>query len=196
MNIYFDMFHTFFKVGLFSFGGGYAMIPLVERYLVDQKRWLNKEEFIDVLAIAQATPGLFAVNMATYSGIKIEKNCSTSSENKQNKTTGWLLGLSGAFGVALPSIVVILLIAMFFREFKEIAWVEHFFMGVRPAVVALIAVPCFRMFKTAKITLHNIWIPVVACLLISCFEVSPVLIILMACLGGYIYGKLSKKLPQ
>lgn len=183
-NIYLDMFLTFSKVGLFTIGGGYAMIPLVEKDVVDDNGWLQKEEFMDVLAIAQSAPGLFAVNMATYIGLKISES--------QKDIKGWLLGLVGSIGVAIPSIIVILLIAMFFQTFKENIWVERFFMGVRPAVVALIAAPCFRMMKTAKITVQNIWIPVVACVLISCFDVSPVWIVLAAIASGYVYGRVKK----
>lgn len=175
------MFITFFKVGSFTIGGGYAMIPMVEADIVNKKKWLNNQEFLDVMAIAQAAPGLFAVNMATYAGMKIA--------NARNDIKGWLLGLTGAIGVAIPSIIVILLIAIFFQSFKDNLWVEKFFMGVRPAVVALILVPCFKMFKTAKIALNNIWIPILACLLISFYGVSPVLIVLCAVVGGYIYGK-------
>ncbi|MCQ2095987.1 MAG: chromate transporter [Bacteroidaceae bacterium] len=182
MNIYTDMFVTFFKVGLFTIGGGYAMIPMVENDVVRKKRWLGSEEFIDILAVAQAAPGLFAINMATYISMRIAAT--------REGIRGWLLGLVGSLGVALPSVIVILLIAMFFQSFKNNPWVMRFFMGMRPAVVALILVPCLRMFKTAKISVNNIWIPISACALISFCGISPVLIVLCAVVCGFVYGKM------
>ena len=106
-------------------------------------------------------------------------------------TTAIALDLSiGALEVALPSIIAILLIAMFFQAFKDNIYVEKIFMGIRPAVVALIAAPCFSMARTAKINRYNIWIPVVAALLICAFGVSPIWVILAAGIGGFIYGRI------
>lgn len=172
------MFITFAKIGSFTLGGGYAMVPVMEKEIVDKKKWLGKEEFMDILAVAQATPGLFAMNMASHIGYKLR---------------GVIGGIVGSLAVALPSIIAILLIAMFFQTFKDNIYVEKIFMGIRPAVVALIAAPCFTMAKTAKINRYNIWIPVVAALLICAFGVSPIWIILAAGIGGFIYGKLKVK---
>ena len=96
-------------------------------------------------------------------------------------------------GIALPSILAILLIAIFFQAFKDNPYVGKFFRGVRPAVVALIASPCFTMAKTAKLSWRNIWIPVVCCALIALFGVSPILIIIAAGVGGWLWGKLRIK---
>ena len=103
-------------------------------------------------------------------------------------------GIVGAIGIALPSIIAIVVIAMFFRQFKDNYWVEKFFAGVRPAVVALIAAPCFKMAKTAKINCYNAWIPIVCCTLIYCLNVSPIYIIIAAGLLGWMYGKVKKLL--
>ncbi len=168
------MFITFAKIGAFTLGGGYAMVPIMEKEIVDRKGWLTREEFMDILIVAQSTPGLFAINMASHIG---------------NKARGVLGGVIGSLGVALPSIIAILLIAMFFQAFKENVYIEKIFMGVRPAVVALIAAPCFSMARTAKISIYNIWIPIVACLLITAFGVSPIWIILVAGLAGFVWGK-------
>ena len=172
-----DLFITFCKVGAFTLGGGYAMVPIMEKEVVDKHGWLGKEEFIDILAVAQATPGLFAMNMASHIGYKLR---------------GVWGGIVGAMGVALPSIVAILLIAMFFQAFKGNVYVEKIFRGVRPAVVALIAAPVFTMARTARINRHNVWIPIVACVLIYLLGVSPVWIILAAGVGGFVYGKMRK----
>ena len=172
-----SMFLTFAKIGAFTLGGGYAMVPIMEKEIVDRKGWLTREEFMDILIVAQSTPGLFAINMASHIG---------------NKARGALGGVVGSLGVALPSIVVILLIAMFFRTFKDNVYIEKIFMGIRPAVVALIAAPCFSMARTAKISIYNLWIPVVACILITAFGVSPIWIILVAGLAGYVWGLIRK----
>lgn len=166
---------TFAKIGSFTLGGGYAMVPVMQKEIVDKKGWLASDEFMDILAVSQATPGLFAMNMASHIGYKLK---------------GTLGGIVGALAVALPSIIAILLIAMFFQAFKSNIYVEKIFMGIRPAVVALIAAPCFSMARTAKINRYNIWIPVVAALLICAFGVSPIWVILAAGIGGFIYGRI------
>ena len=171
------MFFTFAKIGAFTLGGGYAMVPIMEKEIVDRKQWLTREEFMDILIVAQSTPGLFAINMASHIG---------------NKARGVLGGIIGSLGVALPSIVAILLIAMFFQAFKDNIYIEKIFMGIRPAVVALIAAPCFSLARTAKITLYNVWIPIVACVLITAFGISPIWIILVAGLAGFVWGKVKR----
>lgn len=175
MGLYTDMFLTFAKIGGFTLGGGYAMVPVMEKEIVDKKHWLTKEDFMDILVVAQSTPGLFAIDMASHIGYKLK---------------GVKGGIVGALAVAIPSIIAILLIAVFFQAFKDNIYVEKFFMGVRPCVVALILAPCFKMAKTAKITLRNCWIPIVCALLIAAFGVSPVWCILAAGLGGFIWGKI------
>jgi chromate transporter len=117
------------------------MVPIMEKEIVDRKQWLTREEFMDILIVAQSTPGLFAINMASHIG---------------NKARGVVGGIIGSLGVALPSILAILLIAMFFRAFQDNIYIERIFMGVRPAVVALIAAPCFSMARSAHITLSNL----------------------------------------
>ncbi len=178
MGIISEMFFTFSKIGSFTLGGGYAMVPLMEKEIVDQKQWLNKEEFIDILAVSQAMPGLFAMNMASHIGHKLR---------------GTWGGIVSALAVALPSIIAILLIAMFFNAFKDNIYIEKIFKGIRPAVVALIAAPCFSMARSAKLNKHNIWIPIVTAIFIWLLGVSPVYIILMAGIGGFIYGKFKIK---
>ena len=173
--MYTQLFTTFAKIGSLTLGGGYAMVPVMQKEIVDKKGWLASDEFMDILAVSQATPGLFAMNMASHIGYKLK---------------GTLGGIVGALAVALPSIIAILLIAMFFQAFKDNIYVEKIFMGIRPAVVALIAAPCFSMARTAKINRYNIWIPVVAALLICAFGVSPIWVILAAGIGGFIYGRI------
>lgn len=178
MNFYLQSFLIFFKIGLFTIGGGYAMVPLIETELVDKRKWIGKDEFIDMLALTQSVPGIFAVNIAIFIGYKLRK---------------FKGSLAMALGTILPSFLIILAIALFFQQFKQYQVVENIFKGIRPAVVALIAAPTFSMAKSAKISRYNIWIPVVSALLIWLLGVSPVYIIILAGVGGYFYGKYKHK---
>ena len=172
-NIYWESFKTFFKIGIFTLGGGYAMIPLIEEEVVNRHKWVAKEEMLDLIAIAQSCPGVFAINIAIFIGYKLRK------------VRG---ALATSFGTALPSFLIILAIAIFFSAFKDNPVIAAMFRGIRPAVVALIAVPTFRMAQRAKIGWTNCWIPLVSALLIWLLGVSPIYIILVAGLAGYLYG--------
>ena len=173
MNLYWESFKTFFKIGIFTLGGGYAMIPLIEEEVVNRHKWVAKEEMLDLIAIAQSCPGVFAINIAIFIGYKLRK------------VRG---ALATSFGTALPSFLIILAIAIFFSAFKDNPVIAAMFRGIRPAVVALIAVPTFRMAQRAKIGWTNCWIPLVSALLIWLLGVSPIYIILVAGLAGYLYG--------
>ena len=179
---YCELFTTFFKVGTFTIGGGYAMIPLIQREVVDRHKWLSEEEMLDVIALAQTMPGIMAANIAAVVGQKLR-------------------GIKGALlavlGNILMPIIFILLIAIFFRQFKDVPTVQHIFMGIRPAVVALIAAPVFLLWKglwrsagrckRVQIVPYVI-IPVISCLLIWLLGVSPVLVVLAAILLGGLFG--------
>lgn len=174
---YTRFFRTFFKIGLFTIGGGYAMIPLIENEIVNKYRWIEKEEFIDLMAVAQSCPGVFAVNMAIFIGYRLR---------------GLPGGIVCTIGTVLPSFLIILAIALCFRQFKEYRVVENIFKGIRPAVVALIAVPTFNVARTAGINRRTVWIPVVSTLLIWLLGVSPILIIALAGVGGYLWGRIKR----
>ena len=132
--MFFRLFWTFMKIGTFTLGGGYAMLPLIQREVVDRQGWIDEEEFLNMIALAQAAPGLIAVNSAIFIGWRIG---------------GWR-GVCGAvLGAVLPSFLIILAIAMVFSEWKEQPVVEAAFKGIRPAVVALIAAPLVKMARTA-----------------------------------------------
>lgn len=174
VSVYWTAFKTFFKIGAFTLGGGYAMIPLIQAEVVDHYKWIDKTEFLDLIAVAQSCPGVFAINISTFVGYKLR---------------GTRGALCTALGTALPSFIIILLIAMFFKQFEDNKVVESIFRGIRPAVVALIAAPVFSMAKSARITLTNCWIPIAAALLIWKMGVNPIFIILAAGVGGYLYGR-------
>ena len=167
-----QLFTIFFKIGAFTVGGGYAMIPLIEAEIVTKKGWVTKEDFLDLLAIAQSAPGVFAVNIAIFIGYRLRgvRGCIVT-----------------ALGAILPSFLIILCIALFFLRFKENPTVEAIFKGIRPAVVALIAAPTFNLAKAAKINRYTIWIPIISALLIWLLGFSPIWIILLAGIGGYVW---------
>ena len=174
------LFSSFFKIGAFTFGGGWAMISLLEEDIVNKHKWLEKEEFIDNLAIAQSLPGIMAVNVAIAVGYKL------------NKIWGSIFAV---LGTILPSFLIILAIAMFLTPdtIKNNETLTRIFKGIRPAVVALILSPVFTTAKSAKISWKNAWIPIAISLLIwSNIPVvsSPILYILIGGLFGYfIYSK-------
>jgi len=173
-NIYWTSFKTFFRIGIFTLGGGYAMIPMIEAEVVDKHKWVSKEEFLDLIAIAQSCPGVFAINMSTFIGYKLRS------------TRG---AISCTLGTALPSFLIILMIAMFFQQFEDNPVVAAIFRGIRPAVVALIAAPTFSLARSAKINLANCWIPITSALLIWAVGVNPIYILVAAGAGGWLYGK-------
>ena len=178
MNIYLSAFLSFLKIGSFTIGGGYAMIPLIEKEVVGDKHWLTKEDFLDILALAQSSPGILAVNVSIFVGYRLK---------------GIRGSIVTALGTILPSFLIILLIAIFFESYKNNVWVEAVFKGIRPAVVALIAVPVFNLAKTAKLSYKTFLIPAISAVLIWLLGVSPIWIILSAAIGGFLYGKLKKR---
>lgn len=176
-NLYWESFTTFFRIGIFTLGGGYAMIPLIEEEVVNRKQWVSKDEMLDLIAIAQSCPGVFAINIAIFIGYKLRK------------TRG---AIATALGTALPSFLIILAIAIFFKQFEDNKIVAAIFKGIRPAVVALIAVPTFRLGQRAKLNRYTIWIPVACALAIWALGISPIYIIIIAGLAGYFYGKVKE----
>lgn len=174
----FEAFITFFKIGLFTIGGGYAMIPMIEEEIVRKRNWVSREEFLDLIAIAQTCPGVFAINISIFIGYKIKRTpCA----------------LVASLGTALPSFLIILLIAMFFYQFQDNRVINAIFQGLRPAVTALVAIPVFTLARNAHINLANCWIPLVTGVLIAFLGISPILIIIAAGVAGFVYGKYFKE---
>ena len=172
MNIYLQLFFSFFKIGMFTIGGGYAMIPLLEKEVVDKKKWLSSKDFFDIIAIAQAIPGVIFINVAIYVGYKIKG------------TKGSIVSI---FGSVLPSFAIILSIAMVFRDFKDNETVNKIFKGIRPVVVVLIVTPLWKMIKTAKITWKTAIIPAFIAVMIWQTNISPIIFIVLAIAAGIIY---------
>ena len=153
----FRLFITFFKIGLFTFGGGYAMIPLIQREVIKKKGWIDEKDFLDMLVLAQSTPGPIAVNTAVFVGYK---------------TAGTMGAIAATLGTVLPSFIVILLLALFFVEVRENRYVDAAFRAMRPAVVALIVAPLMGLVKGMKWYLMGISAAVAVA--VWYFGVSPI----------------------
>lgn len=164
MNIYLEIFSCFAKIGAFTIGGGYAMIPIIQKEVVDKKRWINEEDFLDVLAISQSAPGILAVNISIFLGYKLR---------------GVKGSVVATLGSALPSFLIILLIAMFFAGYQDNPTVISIFKGIRPVVVSLIAVPMINMAKKAKLNIYTGALAITTALLIIFVKVSPLYILLV-----------------
>ena len=183
MGQYLSLFATFFKIGAFTFGGGWAMISIIEREIVDKHQWIEREEFLDLLAVAQSLPGILAVNIATAVGDRIK---------------GTKGSIVAAGGTILPSFLIILIIAIFLTPeiIKNNKVVSAIFMGIRPAVVALIIAPVITSAKAAKLKWKTVWIPFVVALMIWLdlgLISNPIFFIILGGLGGFLAWWLPQK---
>lgn len=172
-----DLFLTFCKIGGFTFGGGYAMLPIIQKEIVEKKRWATNDEVMDYYAISQCTPGVIAVNTATFIGYKRK---------------GIIGSIFATFGIVFPSLIIITTIAMFFQHFQDYPIVQHALGGIRVAVAALITSTIVKMWKQS---IKN-WIGIIlfssSFILITFTNISPVIIIIFGgLLGAFI--NLNKK---
>ncbi len=177
MREFITMFLTFAKVGVMTFGGGYAMLPILEREVVDAKHWATREELLNYFAVGQCTPGIIAVNTATFIGYK-------------NK------GIPGAIiataGLVFPSLIIIMLIAAFLQGFAEIEAVQHAFAGIRAVVAALIIQAVVKFFKSGVKDITGFLIFLLAFIVSGLFGISSVYVIVGALLVGLIAGKFGR----
>ena len=178
MNIYLDLFVTFMKIGGFTFGGGYAMLPMLQKEVVENRHWATEEELMDYYAIGQCTPGVIAVNTATFIGYRIK---------------GIIGGIVATLGVIAPSIVIISIISAFLRNFEDIIYVQYAFNGVRACVCVLILEAVMKLAKKSVIDAVTGVIAgiVMAVTLFTGF--SPALLVIAAALAGLVSAKYTKK---
>jgi len=172
-----QLFTVFARIGAFTFGGGWAMISIIEREIVTNRGWLNREEFLDLLAVAQALPGILAVNIAASLG---------------DRLGGRRGAVAAALGAIMPSFCIILGIAIFLTPdiIENNHVVASVFKGIRPAVVALIVAPVLTTAKSARIGWKTVWIPVVVALLIWSripWVSNPILYIIIGGVAGFIW---------
>lgn len=179
--IFWKLFLVYFKIGLFGFGGGYAMLSLIQQDVVDEHAWINTQEFTDIVAISQMTPGPIAINSATYIGFTAVENAGYSKEMS-------ILGaVIATTAVCLPSLILVLLISLFYSRFRNNKYVTAAFLGLRPATVGLIAAAALLLMNSENfIDYKSILIFVAAFVLTWKFKVHPILMILIAALTGLI----------
>lgn len=172
MNIYLDIFLTFSRVGAFTFGGGYAMLPILQREVVEKRRWVDEAEVMNYYAVSQCLPGLIAVNTAIFIG------------NKVKRSRG---GFTAALGVVFPSLVIITLIAAFISGFADLPLVQNAFAGIRACVFVLILNAILKLRKGAVIDLISLVICAAVFLLSVLTDLNPILFIVAAGLAGALY---------
>lgn len=178
MRMLFELFGAFFKVGLFTFGGGYAMIPLLQAEIVEKKKWVSEDELMDYFSIGQCTPGIIAVNVATFCGYKMKGN---------------LGAVMATLGIAAPSVILITLIASILQQFMDNEYVAHAFAGIRIVVVALIAETLISFWKKGITDKTGLGIFAVSILLLFGAKFSPVVIVVLAIITGLCLQKWRKK---
>ena len=174
MQVSWDLFRACFMIGAMPFGGGYAMLPMLEREIVQKHKWATQEEILNYFAIGQCTPGIIAVNTATFVGYKTKKEIG---------------GIVATLGVIAPSIVIITVIAMVLQNFMDIVWVQHAFAGIRVAVCALIAASVIKLFKSNVKKHWHIALAVVAFVVVALLKLSPVYVVVGCAVLSFIFGK-------
>jgi len=178
---YFNLAATFFKIGLFTFGGGYAMIPLIEREVVEKHQWISERDLVDLIAISQSLPGVFAINLSTFIG------------KRQRGRTG---AIFSALGCALPSFLVILAIAAGLARFQDLAVVQHFFIGVRAAVTAQILLATLKMGRQIVKDKITAGIALLAWILVMVIDLHPILTVLGGAVAGLALFRLAPGYTQ
>ena len=180
MNLVLELFLTFLKIGLFTFGGGYAMISIIENNCVEQKKWITHDEMMNITVIAESTPGPIAINCATFVGYKI---------------SGLFGAIAATFGVVLPSFILMIAISKFFLKYQKHPMVESVFKGLRPAVVGLLAAASLVLmtsenFGNYQTDLYQFIVSVIIFLVAFIgtrkFKVSPILMIALCGLAGFL----------
>ena len=174
MNILLDLYISFVKIGFMTFGGGYAMLPILEREVVEKKKWATSQEILDYYAIGQSTPGIIAINTATFCGYKMAKNIG---------------GLVASLGFITPSIIIITLISKFLENFSHIEAIQHAFVGIRIAVCALVLYSVIKMVRKNANSLGKFAVFLLTFLAIAVLNISPVLIVIGVGLLGVVLGR-------
>lgn len=167
-----ELFSSIFKIGAFTFGGGYAMIPLIEKEVVDNKGWISKEEFMDILVVSQSLPGALAINTSIFLGYKI---------------SGVLGAIIALLAVILPSFIIILIIAIFFMQFRDNYYVNAAFKGITAAVPMLVLVGAISLSKGLDKNIRTVITIIVGIIALEVFNIHPVLVIIISGVYGAIF---------
>lgn len=167
IDLLIKIFFSFLKIGAFSFGGGYAVVSFIQKEIIQNKGWLDTKEFVDIVAIAEMTPGPIAVNSSTYVGYKV---------------AGFLGALLGTLGVLLVPTLLALIVSIYFNKFKHLKWVKWILKGIRPAVLGIIATACFTIGKVSFTDYKSMIIGILIFLGVYKFKLNPILAIIIS--GG------------
>lgn len=178
MKLLLELFASFFKIGIMTFGGGLSMLPILEKEIVETKKWATKEELLDYYAVGQCTPGIIAVNTATFIG---------------HKTKGTWGGIIATLGVVCPSVIIILILATFLKTFAAISYVQKAFAGIRVAVCALVISSVIGLIKKGIKDAFGIILAISVFLVMVIFDISPVYIVIAAVFLGILIGGKKKK---
>lgn len=169
MNTLIDLFFTFCRIGGLTFGGGYAMLPMIQKEIVEEKKWATEEEVLDYYAVGQCTPGIIAVNTATFIGYKVH---------------GIIGAIVATLGVVFPSLIIITIIAALLKNFANYSIVQHAFSGIRVVVIALIVSAILKLAKTSIKNSTTLIIAIIAFILVAFVNLSPIYIVIAAaCIG-------------
>ena len=169
MKTLIDLFFTFCRIGGLTFGGGYAMLPIIQKEIVEEKKWATEEEVLDYYAVGQCTPGIIAVNTATFIGYKVH---------------GIIGAIVATLGVFFPSLIIITIIAALLKNFANYSIVQHAFSGIRVVVIALIVSAILKLAKTSIKNSTTLIIAIIAFILVAFVNLSPIYIVIAAaCIG-------------
>lgn len=171
MNKYLDLFLTFARIGGLTFGGGYAMLPMLQREVVEKRGWATEEELMDYYAIGQCTPGIIAVNTATFVG---------------QSTAGIIGGIVATLGVVFPSLVIITLIAAFLQNFADLPLVQNAFAGIRVCVCVLVFNAVLKLWKKSVVDKKTLIIFLVVSIGSFCFDIAPAIFVVLTAIAGII----------
>ncbi|MBQ5720147.1 MAG: chromate transporter [Alistipes sp.] len=176
MGRYFELFRSFFKIGIFTFGGGYAMIPIIEREVITRRGWIEEKEFYDLLTLAQSAPGPISLNTAVFVGYKMY---------------GYRGALSSLLGVVLPSFVILLLVAMFFSQIRQNPIVDAAFRGMQPIVVAIMLAPVLGFTRGMHWSMMSV--AAALALVVWHFEISPIYFLIVGGVAGLVWAAIRGK---
>ena len=169
MKTLIDLFFTFCRIGGLTFGGGYAVLPIIQKEIVEEKKWATEEEVLDYYAVGQCTPGIIAVNTATFIGYKVH---------------GIIGAIVATLGVVFPSLIIITIIAALLKNFANYSIVQHAFSGIRVVVIALIVSAILKLAKTSIKNSTTLIIAIIAFILVAFVNLSPIYIVIAAaCIG-------------
>ena len=174
-----EIFKGFFQMGLLATGGGHALLQQIEKRLIDRDHLLTAEELTDLTTLASSIPGSFGLNLSLAVGYRLG---------------GWRGAALAALGVLALPLILFTLMAMLYFNLQDAAWIQRFLRGMRPAIVALMVMPCYRLGKAARLNLSNIWIPLLTIMAVVVFRITPIYIIVLVGGCAYLYGRFVK--PQ